>query len=307
MIFKDRLNERASEFGSEFDILLKAAFATQSHEGDLLLIYLNGYFEPFNIEWNKRSDIKLSPFVFGIGTDGLSEHSHYLFIDQYRKTHIHELTYQEYLKEISWSEEKSIEIGRLNDKEELEIQSEFLVYLKIWESDMIIKRFYQLLRSIHGEPYDWYFKVQNSSRGNNSTGKRQDLWRLKIRDRLENVSPKIYSLLKNSYITQIRNAISHSNYYFYGREIKLLNYVKEDPASQLKSVTFEEWNDIFHNTLFIFNEYVHLKQEINRKYSEFVLNKNCDFRILATDDSGNQFELPVIYRAEHDQWHFLNE
>ncbi len=102
-----------------------------------------------------------------------------------------------------------------------------LIYLKFWEADSTIKKLYQFVRILHGEPYDWYFKISESNRDKNSTGKRQDIILLKIRNRLKEFSSTLYQVIKDTYKTQIRNSIAHSNYSFLSRNIHLNNFIKK--------------------------------------------------------------------------------
>ena len=46
------------------------------------------------------------------------------------------------------------------------------------------------------------------------------------------------------------------------------NYVKEDPASQLHGLKFDEWIEMFHHTMIIYNEQIGLFEKARRLYSE---------------------------------------
>ena len=251
MIFKDMLAENAKKIDSEFSKLLEIAFHNSVHKGDLLLVYLNGFYDPKMLEWNERNSPKLNPHVIGVGQAGQSEGLHYEFIHKYRMENFHTLTHSEYLNQLVWSPEKKEDIEKLIFKEEHSIQLEMLIYLKVWEADLLIKRFYQLTRLLYGESYDWYFKISNSSRDAEANGTRQEIWREKIRNRIRKYSPFLEDFIKETYKTQIRNSIAHSNYSFLGRNIHLNNFIKGDPASQLSVITFDEWAKIFHNTLLL--------------------------------------------------------
>ena len=177
-----------------------------------------------------------------------------------------------------------------------------LIYLKVWESDLFIKRLYQFARIINNEHYDWYFKISESSRDRTSNGTRQNIIRSKIKDRFKIKSPIIYNLLKNTYNTQIRNSIAHSNYSFLNRYIHLNNFIKSDPFSQNKSITFDEWINIFHSTLILHNLYIGMISAINERYLEIAkLNGNV-LKIMVTESSGKQYELPLEYHPDSDNW-----
>ena len=169
-------------------------------------MHINGFYEESISESNTFSEKKYNPHVIGLGPEGHSELTHYSFIHKYRTTNISKLNYPDYLKLHEYTSDRSKEIEELIDLEETSIQLEMLVYLKFWEADLIIKKLYQFVRILYGEPYDWYFKVQESSRDKNASGSRQDIIRLKIRDRLQKHSQIIYALITNTYKTQIRNS-----------------------------------------------------------------------------------------------------
>jgi hypothetical protein len=304
MIFVDKLVEREKVLNPELDRLFELAFKNQSHPGDLLLLYINGFYRADTIKLNERLEQKLNPHVIGPGSEGHSEQTHYVFIHKYRTMNISKLSYPEYLKLHEWTQERKNEIDEVVEIEETTIQLEMLIYLKCWEADLIIKKLYQFVRLLHGEHYDWYFKIQESARDKDATSSRQDLIRLMIRDRLKDISPKFYDTIKETYKTQIRNSIAHSNYSFQGRHIHPNNYIKDDIASQLKAVSFDDWVNIFHNTLIIYNEYIRLNNRINETYIKLAGQNNNEVEIRVTEKDGKQYPHYVMYRPEWNDWRY---
>lgn len=304
MIFIDKLKEREKILNPDFDRLIDIAWNNQSHIGDLLLLHINGFYDQNHNDFITDNGKKLNPHVIGPGSQGHSEKSHYSFIHKYRTSNIHELSHDEYLKLHEWSSERSKEIDELVDIEETGIQLEMLIYLKFWEADMIIKKFYQFTRIINGEHYDWHFKIQESSRDKDYTGSRQDLIRLKIRDKLKTHSTLFYEIIKNTYKTQIRNSIAHSNYSFLGRNINLNNFIESDLSSQIHSLTFDEWIDIFHNTIVLHNQYIRMNNKINDFYADLALKNGNKMEIRVTEKDGKQYYLLVEYRPEWGDWKF---
>jgi len=294
MIFKDKLTFFDKSLKIEFDNLFKLALKNQLHSGDLLLLHMNGFYDETMLTMTGANGEKYSPYCVGPSDEGHSETAHYNFIHKYRTTYIYKDDYPDYLKLHEWSMERRTEIEELVDFEETSIQLEMLVYLKCWEADMIIKKLYQFVRLIHGEPYDWAFKIQESSRGSVGSGSRQDIIRLKIRDRLKNISPNVYKGIKESYKTQIRNSIAHSNYSFQGRQINLNNMVKEDPHAQMYAVTFDDWVDIFHYTLCLNNHYIRLNNIISEHYAK----KGGQMQDILLPDQ----TIKVVYRPEWNDW-----
>jgi hypothetical protein len=210
----------------------------------------------------------------------------------------------DYLKEFEWEPDKQKRIDALLDIEETTIQLEMLVYLKFWESNSIIKKLYQLARLINKESYDWYFKISESARDKGSTGTRQEIIRELIRDKIRSFSEIIYLLIKDSYKSQLRNAIAHSQYSFQGRNIHLYNYIESDPNSQLRSIPFDSWIDIFHSTLVLHNSYVEMNNLINQRYGKIAMENDNTLSIRITDQKGKQYELPIEYRIKWKDWDY---
>ena len=105
-----------------------------------------------------------------------------------------------------------------------------------------------------GQEYDWHFSIAESSRDKNATGNRDNIIRKMVRDNLKNGYPVIYSAIKNAFKTQLRNSIAHSKYSLHGRYIHLNNYIKEDPASQMQVMSFDEWVDVIHDTIVLYTQ-----------------------------------------------------
>ena len=305
MIFSDKLQELHNIYQPEFNKLLELAWENQSHIGDLLLWHINGFYNLDILKYNANNNEKLNPHTIGPGSEGYSEFTHYAFIDKYRMTNISKLSYTDYLKLHEWTEERMKEIEELASNEAISIQLEMLIYLKFWEADMIVKKFCQFVRILNGENYDWYFKVSESSRDINSSGTRQDIWRKKIRDRIEPHSTLLYELLKNTYKTQIRNSIAHSNYSIHGRYIHLNNFIESDPSSQLQVISFDEWTDIFHKTLTLYNLYIGLSNLINKFYVNLISKHGNLVEIQVTENDGKQYALYVEYRNQWNDWTFI--
>jgi hypothetical protein len=305
MLFTDILNKKTQELQPEFDQLFKDILDSQSHDGDLLLIRINGFYYPEANNWD--NDVVKSPYMIGPGTEGHSDYWHYKFIHNYRQNSISSLLYDQYIEKLKWSEEKAKEIDALTEAEATSIQLEMLIYLKIWEADLFIKKLYQLTNLSFGEAYDWHFKIKESNRDNiASKGKREDIIRNKIRERIKDKYPNIYSAIKNAYKTQIRNSISHSNYYFAGRYIHPSNYIKNDPASQIQVLSFNEWIDMFHDTMVIYNQLIRFSHLIDDIYSKAAADNNLLFEIRINKiDPIEKTEYYLLkYRPEFNDWGF---
>jgi len=303
MLFLDKLKEKEATLRPKFDILFESILKNQTHSADALLINVNGFYNPEVHNWKNITE-KLSPYVIGPNSEGLSEQLHYKFIHNYRSNNIAKVHYPEYLKALEYSHDKRIEIDEAIEFEGTSIQLEMLVYLKIWEADAFIKKFYQATRLLHKEPYDWHFKIKESNRDTAATGNRDNIIRLLVRDKIKTSFPGIYSAFKNAFITQIRNSIAHSKYSFLGRNIHLNNFIASDPASQLKNVPFDQWVNIFHDTIIIYNEYLSLTQKINNHFAQIATGNNnqVEIRINRQDPIETIQFANLEFRPEFQDW-----
>ena len=237
MLFNDKLHEISAQLTPEFDRLFDTILENQVHPGDLLLIHENGFYNPDVHNWETPQ--KFNPYMFGPNDEGFSAYTHYEFIHDYRTQAVVGFSHTEYLDNLTKEpSEIAEEFQQLKSIEEQTIHLEMLIYLKIWEANLFIKRYYQFVRLFQGLPYDWHFKIAESNRDEDATGKRHVIIREEIRDKLKTAFPAIYQSFKTAYLTQVRNSIAHSKFSFQSRNIHLGNYIKSDPASQSNGVSF---------------------------------------------------------------------
>lgn len=239
MLSESLIETRIHAVRAAIDELISTALNNQTHPQDVLLVINHSFFNE-EIPESFRKENNLSEFAFGPADIGKSEETHNEFIAWYFNNH--QVKQDEFLKQQKDSQE-------LKDLENLSINIEKSIYLKFWEADMILKYFYQLSLLAQGINYDWYLKIPTYSR----EGSKQDLIRLEIRDKLKSICPKFYSLIKETYSPQLRNAIAHSQYSVWNRIIKYLNY-SENPKAycSIRTLKFEEWANYFHNTVLIY-------------------------------------------------------
>ncbi len=304
MLFSDILEQKAKIIAPEFKQLFLDAINNQTHDGDLLLIKVNGAYNPEVYKWTNFPNE--NPYRIGSGPEGHSDYAHYKFINQYRSTNISDIPYPEYLKRFEFSEDRIKEISLLEDAEGLSIQSEMLIYLKIWEADLFIKKLYQIANLINGVEYDWHFRIKGYNRETKeSTGTRENIIRTKIRDRLKVQYPGIGNALKNAYKTQLRNAIAHSSYFLIGRYIHLTNHDADDPYAQIKVLSFDEWNSLFHDTMVIYNQLIGFSNWINNFYSRVAMDNNgvVQIRISRKYPKEEVTYSMLRYRSEFNDWY----
>lgn len=278
MLFTNILDAKYRQLQPSFEQLYHLILKNQTHDGDLLLVYLNAFYNLEVHTWDNLEE-KMSPYMFGPNHEGHSEHTHHDFIGEYVKHNVSTVAFSDYLKSVEYSEDKRKEINGSNFDESISIQTEMLIYLKIWESDTFIKKFYQLASLLEGKAYDWHYKLMTTSREKGATGTRDVIIRNKIRDKFKGVIPRLYDAFKNTYNFQIRNSIAHSQYSVLGRHIQLNNYVKEDLYSQLRVLSFEEWTERFHETLVLYTLYHEILNTVNENYGTVVKGMGNIFSI----------------------------
>lgn len=210
MLFPEILNQIQQNLRPEMDKIFHDTIANSSHPNDLLIWFINGNYQPI------IAGKKLNPHTIGQGIEGISESTHYDFIHDYRTNMLmNDMTYEKYLdltKHLAGNKEHNTRRDDLLKSEEGIVQFEMLVYIKIWEADQFIKRLYQLVRLLNGQPYDWYFKLckfRGEPKG--CTGMRSTLLN-KIIENFEPHSKVLSGFIKETYVTQLRNSIAHSTY-----------------------------------------------------------------------------------------------
>jgi len=278
MLFQELLNKKYNLLKPVFNELYEMTFKNQTHPGDLLLVHQNGFYNPEVFGWDNIPE-KLSPYMMGPDMEGHSEDTHHKFIGNYVTNNITNQTVDDYLIQVSDVSNHLKEVQELEGLESISIQTEMLIYLKIWEADAFIKSFYELALIANGQPYDWHFKIKESNRDKTATGNRDEIIRKLIRDKFEHVLPLLYNSFKSAFKTQIRNAIAHSQYFIYGRQITLNNFVKEDLSSQLKGIPFNQWIDIFHETIIIYSLYNELLTRVLNEYGHLSMQNGNIFEI----------------------------
>ncbi|SDM62469.1 hypothetical protein SAMN05421813_11757 [Daejeonella rubra] len=308
MLFKDILDKKTQELSKLFDTLHGLAGKNQTHPGDLLLVHKNAFFNPKVLTWDNIPE-KLSPYVIGPNHEGHSAHTHHDFIGEYIKQNLSTTPYEEYLQKQIYSKERKDEINKLQFEESISIQIEMLIYIKIWESDNFIKQLYEIVTLLNGEPYNWHFKIKETNRSAEGTGTRENIIRIKTRDRIKHIIPKLYDSFKRTYKTQIRNSIAHSQYSILGRNINLNNKIEGDAAHPLRNISFDEWVDIFHETIVIYSQLQRIMLEVNINYAHMSMefDKQIEVRINRKDPLEEVQYLNLHYRSAFHDWGWYKE
>lgn len=267
MVFTETLKTYQNEVKEAVDELFDAAFKNQKADNDLLLVIIHGYLDVKHLEFHKRE--KLSPYVFGPEHIGHSLQAFYDFFHSYRTSAISKKKFEKLLAD-------PVKKEALEHQEELALNIELLIYMKFWESDLLLRQLYNLVNLATGKYYDWSFVAPDlGKKKKDSAGKfsRRPFIRNRIQAPIETICPKFHKLVKENYSAQIRNAVAHSKYYFLGRNIQLANK-EENKFYELTNIPFADWEIRFHKTLLFYNFIIGNIQRYEKYYVEEAKDKH---------------------------------
>lgn len=295
MLFKDLLNKKYKTLSPAFDDLFELALKHQTHTGDLLLVNENA-----SLSVSKSDDEPPTNKYFyelGWNLEGHSEQTNYNFIGEYVNEPIHDS--KEYN---SYYAEKSQDLNfreKLDHEAAFTMQFEMLIYLKIWEGETFIKKWYQLAKLIKGLDYDWSFRIKSRDPQKQGGITRDNALKNHIKPILSELIPQLGNSFMKCHKGQIRNAIAHSQYFFMGRDITFSNYI-ESNADHISHLNFEEWTDIFHETVVIFTLYNKLFGQVKEYYYQKSLpfKKKMEIRINWQLNPQPYTALEVLYTRE---------
>lgn len=147
MIFRELLDQYQPEVEAAMVELFDAAFKNQEVDSDLLLVLIHGFKVNNPKDWEISG---FSPYVIGPDHVGFEEDAFYHFFHAYRSKVLS--------KESFDTAKKDKNNQQFLHEEQLTINIELLIYLKLWENDFLLRQLYNLIRLCHGECYRWEFK-----------------------------------------------------------------------------------------------------------------------------------------------------
>jgi len=287
MIFKELIEDLRHSVAAAVNELFGAAEANQTHPQDLLLVDQHGFHSQQHTPANAAGGARPSPPMLGPDLIGFAESTFYKFMDRYRRSHV-------ILDRAEFAEHVAEDPEALTD-EELFLQIEQGIYLRFWESDLILKRLHQLASLCIGESYDWFLEIPGHPRGR--------VIRDGIRDRVKDVCPTFYALVKGNYKSQVRNAIAHSRYCTVGRNIVFLNY-SDDPRdyAPLQKMCFDDWYAIFHTMLLLHNELIGAFSLCRETFKRRTLDNENRIEVRVTSRDGLEEFCDLAMRPGRDEW-----
>lgn len=273
MIFKETLDKYQMEVDEALDELFEAVKTNQTHEQDLLLIEINGFYEEKHNDPEIKKRHNLSPFVFGPqGWIYFADITQYRYFDFWRRN-ISGQTRNEFFNDFNANPDKEIQY-------DITLQQELMIYLKFWESDRMLKKIYHLTNLALGNNYDWFFNISKDD-------SRHVIIREKIREPLKKICPKYYQLVKDIYLSQIRNAVAHSQFYITKQKLGFCNYDPDNHAP-LSQIDFEDWEIRFHKQILYYNGLIKRFNESHAHYVKKQEGKEFGLQIRLTESGSSE-------------------
>lgn len=264
MIFHELIEQYQPEVEAAIVELFNVAFKNQKADNDLLLVLIHGFKVSNPEDWERQG---FSPFVVGPDHVGFEEDAFYHFFHAYRSKIINKEDF-----DTAKNDENN---PQFKAEEELTINIEFLIYLKLWENDFLLRQFYNLMRLCNGESYKWEFKP-------NIFDSRELLISNKIIARSQKVSPLFYRLMSDIYSAQIRGAIAHSKFYFSGDYISLTNKHYRT-GFDIGALSVEDWYIKFNKSVLLYNEMLRLRAHWLEYYSQKAAEQQNGVAILTPE------------------------
>lgn len=118
-------------------------------------------------------------------------------------------------------------------------------YLDIWENELFLRNFIELIKIANGEHYDWNLdlsKLKQNGKG--------ELIRNEIIGKLDKY-PYLKEILKIAYNSNLRNAVGHSQFHIVQGGIILDTYGRNKYAT-VQGFCFDDWEKIFTYAWLVF-------------------------------------------------------
>lgn len=283
MLFAETLESVRAEVKEAVAEFFAAAHRNQTHPNDILLP-----------QWGVYVDDQLPGYKpFGPGPSGWKseeEYTQYELYHNYRKTAVVEK--KEFYPAMAG-------LSELQRSMKTSIQIELMIYLKFWETDRILFKLYQYTQLALGKSFHWQFAIKPNR-------KAHEIIRTEIRDPLEHVCPKFYALVKRIFISQVRNAAAHSQYYVTDSHVGFTNY---DPANHacLTQQCHDWWFEIFHRLILFYNELIAHEAKIDKSaQGRDTLSLGQGIEIRYTDPmKGKEDLVQWTYDHQRETWSWV--
>jgi hypothetical protein len=254
MLFEETINLYQDQVEAAVDQLYDIAFKNQVAENDLLLVLENGLKNDYDKAQLKR--LKSSPYQIGPHYIGLRYDTFYQFINYYRKGIKSKIEFDKEFGDDVKTKESFLNFYR---------DFQLLLYMKFWETDLILRRLTNLSSLAQGIPYSWEYSQ-------NIFNKRRNIIQDEIVKPLSTVSPLFSVLINEIYSNQIRNAVAHSQYYILFDSINLTNK-DQNPYNKLTRISFDDWEKMFTKVMLLYNFLIKNFNKYQAKYQDNARDK----------------------------------
>lgn len=178
------------------------------------------------------------------------------------------------------------------------VNKEFTNYLNIWENNSFIRTFTQVINVLNGEHYDWYLDISKLSAPQKSKHIRE-----RIVQKLS-LAPKLYNIMKQAYIGQLRNAAAHTDYHCIQGGIWLDNYQK-DKYANIQAVSFEEWEKIYSYSYLVFIGLYGLLKQVTTEFYLPLTKVTLSGGVPILIPNNNGWQLTSVYpNSDGSTWRF---
>ena len=271
MITAEKFFKITDEVKALIDNALYQLFSNYSE--DYVLFMASGEYEEL-IARNKT--LALSPYA-------ISGHN----IDNY-----YDYTRQHFLCEFLNTYYSFADSQKLRD-DEYRMNIEFLIYTHIWEAKVFLKRLYRLANLLCGREYDWKIEIPSIGKSN--------FIKNKIIDSFNTANCLLGKVITDSYKTDLRNAIAHSDYQI-DNDSKMIRY---NSKTALCSTSFDDWN--IHFAYAICLSY-YLSHIVTERRKRIIQDWGCNyFTIKMPFSDGTIRHACVQYEVDRDEFGFIKD
>lgn len=265
MMTDAQTRQLAPQVESAVKELFETAEKNQTHPGDIILFCENGHY------YDKVSPGCL-PYLIGPGLEGFADSDRLDFFKSYLALRLEDAFNRE------GSSERKLELRKLS------IHLELMIYTHFWEAAHNLRALKQLANLVDSRDYDWNIKIPE-------TGK-YDFIKEEIREVFEKHGLSIARVIGESYLSQIRNAFAHCQYFFGAKTIVFVNYDPNEPWTR-ESISFDDWEKRFSLSALLDE---HILREKSSLEAEFA-HGSSEVRIRVPNRTGGFNERSLVWHA----------
>lgn len=248
---------------------------SQQSFSDFVLLLARGDYD--YIIGQRKMD--LSPYVIEDPTADYMDRTRLDFLTSYLNDYSYRLQRNEFSDEIA---------------KEYEVSIQMMIYSHVWESHLFLKQLERIANILSGEGYIWKSCIKTTSKKN--------FLKHHIIDKLERLDNELFSLLKKSYSSQIRNDFAHSTYTLENGII----YSHSNGLYSGPNITFCKWEEKFVYSIMLSYHLIRIMQDIKNSFiNDYGAKPILVERPLRNDKKKKQrfFISPMIVPAYSDGKH----